>query len=333
MNLDALWHDLECGAYSEDLPLWRALAAEAGGPVLDVGAGTGRVTLDLAARGTTVVALDIDSALLEALEHRARGLSVETVVADARQLAVGGRRFSLVIVPMQTLQLLGGAAGRAAFLRRTLAHLEPGGLLAAAVADAMDCFDEERDMPPPPDACQIGEVRYASQLLSVVDAGARAAIHRRREIVAAGEWRESHDVVVELDRVSADAVAAEAGRLGFLNEPHLYVRETEHYLGSTVVVLRAPGQSPRRCRLAAPSTNAVMSFAASDRPMPLVDSERQVEKASAWRHGTGRRTGADRGKERGCPASSDRRQLALRDRQPVGNRLNRRAAIGGSRGP
>src|SRR3954464_16102956 len=96
MNIDALWHYLECGAYSEDLPLWRALAAEAGGPVLDVGAGTGRVTLDLAARGATVVALDIDSALLEALEHRARGLSVETVVADARQLAMGGRRFSLV---------------------------------------------------------------------------------------------------------------------------------------------------------------------------------------------------------------------------------------------
>jgi hypothetical protein len=37
MNLEALWHDLECGAYSEDLPLWRALAREAGGAVLDVG--------------------------------------------------------------------------------------------------------------------------------------------------------------------------------------------------------------------------------------------------------------------------------------------------------
>ena len=45
MNLEALWHDLECGAYDEDLPLWRALAGEAGGAVLDIGAGTGRVTL------------------------------------------------------------------------------------------------------------------------------------------------------------------------------------------------------------------------------------------------------------------------------------------------
>jgi len=239
MNFDALWHYLECGAYREDLPLWRALVAEVGGPVLDVGAGTGRVTVDLAARGVAVVALDIEAALLAALERRATGLPVETVVADARQLAMG-RRFSLVIVPMQTLQLLGGARGRAAFLRRALTHLEPGGLLAAALADAMDCFDEERDTPPPADACEIAGVRYASQLLTAVDQGARAAIHRRREIIAPGKRCEAHNVVVELDRVSASDVAAEAGQLGFLNQPHLYVPPTEHYLGSTVVVLQAP---------------------------------------------------------------------------------------------
>ena len=40
-----VWHDVECGGYDADLPLWRELAREAGGPVLDVGAGTGRVAL------------------------------------------------------------------------------------------------------------------------------------------------------------------------------------------------------------------------------------------------------------------------------------------------
>jgi SAM-dependent methyltransferase len=239
MNLDALWHDLECGGYHEDLPLWRALAAEAGGRVLDVGAGTGRVTVDLAGRGVPVVALDTDAALLAALEHRAAALPVETVVADARRLALDGR-CSLVIVPMQTLQLLGGASGRAAFLRRALAHLEPGGLLAAALADPVDCFDEEHALPPPPDACEIGGVRYASRLIAVVDNGDRAAIHRRREISAPARRCEVRDVMVELDRVTADEIAAEAGRLGFHTEPHRHVPETEAYLGSTVVVLRAP---------------------------------------------------------------------------------------------
>src|SRR3954469_24825861 len=137
MNLDALWHDLECGSYDEDLPLWRALAAEADGPVLDVGAGTGRVTLDLAARGVDVIALDVHAPLLAALKRRAAGLSVETVVADARTFSLA-RACSLILVPMQTLQLLGGSVGRAAFLRRALMHLTPGGLVAAAVADAMD---------------------------------------------------------------------------------------------------------------------------------------------------------------------------------------------------
>jgi SAM-dependent methyltransferase len=241
--LDVLWHDLECGGYREDLPLWRALAAEAADPVLDVGAGTGRVSLDLAARGVAVVALDADTALLEALEHRAAGLPVETIVADARGFAIR-RRFALVLVPMQTLQLLGGPSGRAAFLRRGLAHLEPGGLLAAAMADAMDCFDEEHDVPPPPDACEIAGVRYASQLRAVVEENDRAAIHRLREVIGPGERYESAEAVVRLDRVTPHEVAAEAAELGFLTEPFRFIPQTEEYLGSTVVVLRAPPRVP-----------------------------------------------------------------------------------------
>jgi hypothetical protein len=144
-----------------------------------------------------------------------------------------------VLVPMQTLQLLGGRPGREAFLRCARAHLESGGVLAAALADAMDCFDEERDTPPPPDACEIAGVRYASHLLEVVDDDGRAAIHRRREIIGPQERYESVEDVVRLDRVTVQEVAAEAAELGFDAEPPLLIPETEEYLGSTVVVLRA----------------------------------------------------------------------------------------------
>ncbi len=134
---------------------------------------------------------------------------------------------------MQTLQLLGD---RTAFLRRALAHLRPGGLLAAAISDAMDSFDAEHPLPPPPQALDIGGTRYASQLLAVVEEDGRAAIHRRREITG----RDAERVVVHLDRVSPDEVMAEAREVGFIPEPPRQVPETERYLGSTIVVLRAP---------------------------------------------------------------------------------------------
>jgi SAM-dependent methyltransferase len=239
VSLDALWHDLECGSYREDLALWHTLARFTGGPVLDIGAGTGRVSLALAVNGVAVVALDAEASLLAALEQRAAGLPVETVVADARRFALG-RRFPLILVPMQTLQMLGGARGRAAFLRRALDHLGPGGLLAAAVADALDCFDAEHELPPPPDACEIDGVSYASRLVGVEEEGGRAAIHRIREITGPAGHHEAIEVVVRLDRVSAGDIAAEARGLGFARAGQLSVRETDEYLGSTVVVLRAP---------------------------------------------------------------------------------------------
>jgi SAM-dependent methyltransferase len=237
MRLEALWHDLECGAYAEDLPLWRALAAEARGPVLDVGAGTGRVSLDVAAGGVPVVALDTESELLEALQYRGAGLPVETVVADARDFALG-RRFALVLVPMQTLQLLGGRAGRAAFLRCALDHLEPGGLLAAALADAMDCFDEEHDQPPPPDFREVEGVVYASRPIRVRDLGGRAAIDRVREIVAVDGSLRTLDNVVELDRLEPEELEEEAFAFGLRAEPQRRIPQTLEYVGSTVVMLR-----------------------------------------------------------------------------------------------
>ena len=232
-----IWHDVECGAYDVDLPLWRELAEQQGGPVLDVGAGTGRVTLDLARRGHEVVALDVDAGLLGALAERADGLSVETAAADARHFDLGGRRFALIVVPMQTLQLLGGPDGRAAFLRAAHRHLAPGGLLAAALADALDGFDEEHTEQPRPDMREVDGVLFHSQVVAVVPEDHATRIERVRQTVDRAGHRTSEPDAITLDRVGADEVAEEAAALGFEARAPRYVPQTDDYVGSEVVVL------------------------------------------------------------------------------------------------
>ena len=140
----AIWHDLECGSYTADLTFWRALAQRVGGPVLDVGAGTGRTALALAREGHEVVAIDHDDELLGELRERAAGLEVTTIVADARAFWLD-LSFPLIIVPMQTIQLLGGAPGRAGFLECAAYHLESPGVLAVAVAVEHTQQGQDRD--------------------------------------------------------------------------------------------------------------------------------------------------------------------------------------------
>jgi SAM-dependent methyltransferase len=234
---DVLWHDLECGGYDRDLPLWRELADREGSPVLDVGAGTGRVALDLARRGHEVVALDRDPALLDALRHRGDGLPVITVVADARAFALG-RAFALILVPMQTIQLLGGPDGRARFLACAGEHLAPGGLLATALADALEAFDVEHDYPPVPDLREVGGVVYASRPVAVRDLGDRATIERVREIVGRDGARTVTEDVVELDRLDPETLAVEAAAVGLRAEASRRLEPTTDYVGSTVVMLR-----------------------------------------------------------------------------------------------
>jgi SAM-dependent methyltransferase len=232
---DVVWHDLECGGYAEDLGLWRELAGA--GPVLDLGCGTGRVALDLAARGVPVVGLDRDAVLLAALRARAEGLPVETVCADARDFDLG-RRFAVVLAPMQTVQLLGGPEGRARFLRCAGAHLEPGGLFALALADALEGFDEETATPPLPDAREQDGIVYFSQPVAVKDEGERVAIHRVREIVDRDGARTTGRDIVRLDRLEPAELEAEAATFGLTAEPRRLVAATDEFVGSVVVMLR-----------------------------------------------------------------------------------------------
>jgi cyclopropane fatty-acyl-phospholipid synthase-like methyltransferase len=236
-----VWHDVECASYAADLELWRGLAAERGGELLDIGAGAGRVALDLAALGHDVTALDSDPALVAALGSRARerGLRVRTSVADARSFELG-RRVSVAIAPMQVAQLLGGETGRAAMLRRVHAHLGQGGVLAAALADPFEGVPEEYSLPPLPDVREEAGWVFSSTPVAVRPEGDSTAIDRLRQAVSPdGELTEAMTTIV-LDRVFPDDLEAEAEELALFRAlPRRSVPETDGYVGSTVVVLEA----------------------------------------------------------------------------------------------
>jgi SAM-dependent methyltransferase len=236
----AIWHDLECGSYTADLMFWRMLAQRVGGPVLDVGAGTGRTTLELAREGHEVTAIDCDDDLLEQLRERATGLEVTTIVADARAFWLGFT-FPLVIVPMQTIQLLGGSEGRAAFLECAAHHLESPGVLAIAIADDLELFDVTggTEPGPLPDVAEHDGVVYSSRPVAVRTDRDGFVLERRRETVTADGQLSTEQDLIHLDSVDADTVEAEAEAAGLRPASRMEIAPTEDYVGSTVVMLRA----------------------------------------------------------------------------------------------
>jgi SAM-dependent methyltransferase len=235
----AVWHDVECGRYAADLPLWAELAREADGPVLDVGAGTGRVALRLAVAGHDVTALDRDAELLHVLRERAAaaGLRVRTVVADAAGFDAGERAFALVAVPMQTIQLLPGAAARGGFFASARRAVTPGGLVALAIAEELESF-EDATLMPLPDVAERDGWRYVSQPTAVRERPEGTRIERLRHTIAPGGERTSEEDVIVLARLTADSLIAEGVAAGLRPEPTRQIEPTDDHVGSEVVILR-----------------------------------------------------------------------------------------------
>ena len=105
------------------------------GRVLDVGAGTGRVAARSSAGGDgwsrSTGTVSCWASLNAGRRTCGSRPCARTPASSSSQVAP----FPLIAVPMQTLQLLGGAGGHLAFMRRARAHLRDGGILAVAIAE------------------------------------------------------------------------------------------------------------------------------------------------------------------------------------------------------
>jgi SAM-dependent methyltransferase len=240
-----VWHEVECGAYAADLPLWEELADAAGGPILDLGCGTGRVALHLARRGHEVVGLDTDPALVAELNAHAHetGLPARAIAADATGFSLDSH-FALAIAPMQLVQLLAGKPERQAMLAGVAAHLERGAILAAALLDGeglpeSSTISRDNGEAPLPDVREVDGWVFSSLPLAVRGDGERLVVKRLREAVSpAGELSEEVDIT-ELHPLSCAELEAEAREAGLRPAGRLRIAATDSHVGSTVCLLEA----------------------------------------------------------------------------------------------
>jgi ubiquinone/menaquinone biosynthesis C-methylase UbiE len=114
-----------------DVAFWRGVARRAGGPVLELGCGTGRVSWPVARAGVDLAAIDRSQAMLDqARTHgrRARGRRPRFVRGDIRALPFGARRFAAVLAPYGILQSILSDRDLAAVLASVARVLRRGGV-------------------------------------------------------------------------------------------------------------------------------------------------------------------------------------------------------------
>lgn len=132
MNYDdfADLYDHQYDLYRDDLHFYGALAERVGGPVLEIGSGTGRVTAYLARRGAQITGLEPSGGMIGYAQARAEreGLSLDIVQGDVKTFSLP-QRFSLCIAPFNALMHLYTPNEQLQALENIRAHLEPGGQL------------------------------------------------------------------------------------------------------------------------------------------------------------------------------------------------------------
>lgn len=145
----ARFYDAENAEMTDDLPLYDALYAQYGGPVLDVGCGTGRVMLHLAQQGARVVGVDRSAEMLARGQRKLDVLRdlkrrVTFVAGDALTADLPGP-FQLILVPYNGFMHFHTQADQLAALRRFRALLAPDGLLVLDLPNAGEAYATQDD--------------------------------------------------------------------------------------------------------------------------------------------------------------------------------------------
>ena len=117
-----------------------------GGRALELGVGTGRIAIPLAARGVAVHGIDASHAMLDRLRNNPGGADVSLTLGDFTDVAVDGE-YALVFIVFSTLYGLLSQSAQVACIRNAAARLTPGGVFVVEgfVPDPAR-FDENQRM-------------------------------------------------------------------------------------------------------------------------------------------------------------------------------------------
>ena len=133
-----------------DLPFWRNVALQVGGPVLELGCGTGRLSVPLGRAGVPLVGIDRSAPMLARARRRVSraGLSarVQLIRGDIRHLPFSHRRrpFAMVLAPYGMLQSLLRERDLAATLAAVHDVLERGGTFGIELVADLPSWAEYR---------------------------------------------------------------------------------------------------------------------------------------------------------------------------------------------
>jgi ubiquinone/menaquinone biosynthesis C-methylase UbiE len=133
-----------------DVRFWQELAARVSGPVLELGCGTGRVTIPVARSSARVVGIDRSGEMLAYARQRARRARhksrISWVLGDIRQLPFrDAARFKLVMAPYGILQSLTRDRDLTDTLAAAHRVLAPGGLFCLDLVPDLPVWQEYRN--------------------------------------------------------------------------------------------------------------------------------------------------------------------------------------------
>jgi SAM-dependent methyltransferase len=132
----ARFYDLFYAERMDDLPMYQDFALAAAGPILELGCGTGRLTVPLAHAGHVVTGIDVSDAMLARARARVETSGqtgyVTLVPGDLRDFDLT-ERFALAIIPINTFMHCYDTEQQLACLRCVRRHLRSGGRLVIDV--------------------------------------------------------------------------------------------------------------------------------------------------------------------------------------------------------